>query len=82
MIFFDKNHHPVNGIQGVVKTIHKFMPKGVLFSKVFLIPKIEQDKIESLPFSYQFAAQSISNGLLRDDHETVSNADPSKVLSI
>ena len=58
------------------------MPKGILFTKLYLVSEIEADKIENFPFSFQYMAQAMSNGMLREDHETISNKDPSKLLSI
>ena len=58
------------------------MPSNVVYTKVFLIPKIEKPKMKDLPFSYEYMAQVFANALRRDDHETLDNSDIPKVFNI
>ena len=44
IIFLDKNH-PIGGIKNATKLIDQKMPGGVEYSKVYLIPKVENDLI-------------------------------------
>ena len=44
IIFLDKNH-PIGGINNATKLIDQKMPGGVEYSKIYLIPKVENDLI-------------------------------------
>ena len=82
VIYLDKNHHPKDGVKPVVQAIDKYMPSNVVYTKVFLIPKIEKPKMKDLPFSYEYMAQVFANALRRDDHETLDNSDIPKVFNV
>jgi hypothetical protein len=56
VIYFDKNHPAAGGIGKAVSQIDQYMPEGVLYTKLYLVPKIEKPTIEPYPFSYEFAA--------------------------
>ena len=39
-----------------------------MYSKVFLLPKIEKPTIKDLHFSFEYMAQVFANGVRRTDH--------------
>ena len=58
------------------------MPKGVQFLKLYLIPSIKNEKVANYPFSYEFVAQCMHNGMKREKHETLDNSDVEKMIGI
>ena len=56
IIYLDKNHPAAGGIGAAVSKIDQYMPEGVSYTKLYLIPEIEKPLIEPYPFSYEFAA--------------------------
>jgi len=82
VIYLDKNHHPKDGIKAVVEAIDQKMPKRVLYTKVFLLPRIEKPQMEGYHFSFEYMAQVFANACQRDDHETLDNTDLPKVFGV
>ena len=62
MIYIDKNHRPDAAIKMTGHTIDEHMPWGVPYSKLYLVPKITNDKIPTYPFSYEFLSQTLFIG--------------------
>jgi len=82
VIYLDKNHPPEGGIKAAVAMIDRYMSDHIPYCKLHLIPQIENDKIPKYPFSYEFVAQSMYNGLQRNDHPTLDNKDLPKLFGI
>ena len=82
IIYLDKNHHPKDGVKGVVDSIEKYMPPRVQYTKAFMLPAITKKAMKELHFSYEYMAQVFANAIKRDDHETLNNSDIPKVFNI
>lgn len=82
IIYLDKNHPPNGGIANTVAVIDQFMPKGIQYTKLHLIPERKKPLIKDFPFSYELMAQSFYNATKRDEHETIDNSDIPKVFAI
>ena len=74
VVYLDKNHPPGDGINSATSFIDEFMPKHIEYTKLYLLPEIKNENIPGLPFSAEFYAQVFSNGLNRQDHETLDNS--------
>ena len=82
IIYLDKNHPPNGGIAGSVGVIDQYMPKGVQYTKLHLIPDRKKPQIPEFPFSYELMAQSFYNASKREVHETIDNTDIPKIFAI
>ena len=58
------------------------MPHGIRYSKLYLVPQIENELIEGFPFSYELLGQSLYNGFHRESHGTLDNSDVPKLFGI
>lgn len=82
IIFLDKNHPPNGGIQGVTQLIDNEIPKGIQYQTLYMIPTRKNETILDFPFSYEFVAQNLHNGLNRDKHDTLDNSNIPKLFAI
>ena len=81
VIYLDKNH-PKHGIADATRLIDQNMPGGIEYTKLYMIPKIENDLIPDFPFSFEMVGQCLLNGLNRKDHSTLDNSDVPKMFGI
>jgi len=58
------------------------MPSGVKYTKLHLIPQVENELIDGFPFSYELVGQSLYNGFHRKEHGTLDNSDVPKLFAI
>jgi len=81
VIYLDKNH-PINGIAAATNIIDQKMPSGLKYTKLYLIPEIENDLIPDYPFSFEMVGQCLLNGLNRKDHNTLNNSNVPLLFAI
>lgn len=78
----DKNHPPNGGIQAACKIVDDSVPHSLEYTKLYLLPEVKNENVPNYPFSYQFFAQCLSNGMHREDHLTLDNSDLPKTYGI
>jgi hypothetical protein len=58
------------------------MPNDILYTKLYLIPKIKNKYIRPYPFSYEFAMQCLQYGCQSEECGTLDNSNLPKLFGI